>query len=394
MPWKITYPKAQRWKFLQEWLRHKTPLAEQCRRWAISRKTAYKWIGRFTALGRAGLDDRSHRARRVHNRPAARWLGRLRRWRALHPSWGAPKLRWALRRRFGRKGLPAEAAISRWLKCWGLSRRPRRPGHKGPVIDRPRLTVGRKPNEVWTADFKGWFRTGDGTRVEPLTVRDLASRYVLAVDLVARPSIAESRTAFKKIFRRYGLPQVIRTDNGTPFGAYGALGLTRLSAWWVKLGIRVEFTEPDRPDQNGAHEQVHRVYKEETLQPPARTMAGQSKRSQRWRWSYNHERPHEALGMRVPAARYRRSWRRLPARLRPWRYPRGWLSRLVKGKGMISLKGRGRFVGEAFEGERVGLRQRRAGVWEVHYGPLLLGELWARETGGIRAIWYRKRVRK
>jgi hypothetical protein len=254
--------------------------------------------------------------------------------------------------------------------------------------------LARQPNDVWTLDFKGRERTGDGTGVEPFTVRDLASRLILTVDLGTRPNVRETRRALERIFRRYGLPRVIRSDNGTPFGATGALGFTRLSAWLVKLGIRVEFIAPGRPDQNGAHEQMHRVYKEETWQPAARTLGGQKKRTERWRRSYNEERPHEGIGMRTPAEVYRRSPRKMPKRIRTWRYPKGWQSRLVKGKGMISLGGRGRFIGEAFEGERVGLKWGRPGVWMVYYGPLLIGELPAGETGGIYALHYQKRTRR
>ena len=391
MPWKTNCYKEQRWKFIQEYLRNKSGLAEQCRRWAISRKTAYKWIQRFEERGRFGLADRQRIAHRVHNRPSQLWLKRIRRWRARHPSWGAPKLRWALRRRFGGRSLPSEAAISRWLKVWGLARRRRRPAHKGPIVERPKLTRARRPNEVWTVDFKGWFRTGEGCRVEPLTIRDLASRYILGIILLRQQNVQDTRRAFEEVFGRYGLPRVIRADNGTPFGATGALGLTRLSAWWVKLGIKVEFIAPGCPEQNGAHEQLHRVYQEEVVQPVARNWRAHKTRSQRWLQHYNYERPHQALGMRVPAALYRKSPRKLPKRLKHWQYDRRWESRLVKGKGMISLEGRGRFIGEAFEGERVGLKPCRPGVREVYFGPLLIGELWDCEAGGIHAAWYRKR---
>lgn len=394
MPWKTTCYKVQRWRFIQEVLRHKNKVAELCRRWAISRKTAYKWIGRFKERGRYGLANRRRAARRIHNRPSELWLGRIRRWRAKHPTWGAPKLRWALQRRFGKRSLPSEAAIGRWLKQWRLTRQSKRPAHKGPRIERPKLTPAQRPNQVWTVDFKGWFRTGDGTRVEPLTIRDLASRYLLGIILLRRQSVENCRRAFEGVFAQNGLPDVIRTDNGSPFGAVGALGLTRLSAWWVKLGIRVEFIEPGRPEQNGAHEQFHRVYHEEVAQSAAWRLSAQRTRSRRWQRHYNQQRPHEALGMRVPAQLYRKSRRPLPKELKPWQYESSWETRLVKGKGMISLQGRGRFVGEAFEGERVGLKRIRAGIWEVYFGPLLIGELWDCEASGIRAVWYRKGRRR
>lgn len=390
MPWNTTCQIKQRLKFLHEFLRHETNLSALCRRYGISRKTAHKWLRRFRDGGRRGLADQGRGPLRLHNRPSAVWLKRLQRWKRRHPNWGAPKLHWALKRRFGAKGLPSESAMSRWLKRWGMTRaRRRRMAHKGPVVDRPPLTVAKRPNQVWSMDFKGWFRTGDGTKVEPFTVKDMASRYALAVELLSRQKVQDCRPACESIFEQHGLPEVIRVDNGSPFGSTGALGLTRLSAWWVKLGIKVEFIAPGHPEQNGSHEQFHRVYKAEVLQPPAASLRAQKRRSEDWRRHYNHGRPHEALQMRVPAELYRKSRRKMPKKLKPWRYPAGWESRLVKGNGMIYFRGEGRFVGEAFEGERVGLKPRRPGVWEVYFGPLVVGELWDCETTGIRAAWYR-----
>lgn len=391
MPWKNWSAAQQRWRFVREWLRHKMPLAVLCRRWSISRKTAYKWLARFAARGRAGLSDLSRRAQWLHNRPGPLWLARIRRARARHPCWGAAKVHWLLRRRFGARELPSVAAIGRWLRRWGLSRVRHRRATHARRIARPALTQARRPNDVWTVDFKGWFRTGEGTRIDPLTVRDLASRFVLAVVLLNRPTVQQCRRAFVRIFGAYGLPRIIRVDNGAPFGADGALGLTRLSAWWVKLGIRVEFIAPGRPQQNGAHEQLHRVYKDETLRPPAPTRRAQQERSARWRRSYNEQRPHAALGMRLPAQCYRRSARALPAVLAAWTYPRAWESRRVKSNGMIHWHARTRFIGEAFAGERIGLQRRSAGVYTVHYGPLPLGELRDADPGGLRARWYRAR---
>jgi putative transposase len=389
MPWKTSGAKEQRWNFIQAAQGGKSSFSELCQRWGISRKTGYKWLARFEARGRRGLGDDSRAAHQVANRTSVTWLQRVRRWRHRHPYWGAPKLHWALRRRFGRVGLPAEATISRWLKVFGLTPPRRRRPHKGPRRRRPDLTEARRPNEVWTVDFKGWFRTGDGTRIEPLTVRDQASRYVLAITLLPQQNVQDCRKVFTQIFERYGLPLVIRADNGSPFGSGGALGLTRLSAWWVKLGIKMEFITPDRPGENAAHEQFHSVYQREAVSPPAQTLQGQKQKTERCRRRYNEERPHEALGMRVPAEVYYRSRRRLKPSA-PWRYPRAWESRLVRGHGVICLAGQNRFVGEAFEGERVGLKRTKPGVWEVYYGPLLLGELAETERGGIRAIWYQR----
>jgi transposase InsO family protein len=375
-------------------MRAKICLSELCRRSGISRKTAYKWLARFKEGGRRGLHDQERSANRVHNRPKKKWLNRIRRCKGQHPGWGAPKIHWVLRKRFGRMALPSETAISRWLQNWGLTRRRPARVRKGGTMLRPALAQARRPNEVWTVDFKGWFRTGDGTRVEPLTVRDLASRYILAFCLMPRQNVEAARLAFEAIFLEYGIPQVIRSDNGSPFGSTGALGLTRLSAWWVKLGIRVEYIEPGHPEQNGGHEQMHRVYKAETLNPPSASVRGQKQRTRRWRWEYNYTRPHEALGMGVPGDYYRKSRRKMPEGMKPWKYVAGWESRLVRGKGMISLDGRSRFVGEAFEKERVGLKRVPPGKWEVYFGPWLAGELHDVDAGGIRAVVYRKKKKR
>jgi hypothetical protein len=251
-----------------------------------------------------------------------------------------------------------------------------------------RAAVGS--NEVWTVDFKGWYRTGDGQRVDPLTVRDLYSRYGLGIRLLSSQSIREVQRAFCKIFKQYGLPERIRSDNGTPFGGGGPTGLTRLSAWWVKLGIEVEFIRPGCPHENGAHEQFHRVYQAEVVPQPAQGRRGQQQRSDRWLRFYNEERPHEGLGMKVPKAVYRPSQRRLPPQIKPWTYPPGWNRRWVKGSGEINWHGQRRFIGEAFAKDYVGLKPTAVGRWEVYFGPKLIGELLENELVNIRLARYRR----
>jgi len=211
------------------------------------------------------------------------------------------------------------------------------------------------------------------------------------VVLLGNQSIEGTRAEFVKIFRKYGLPRRIRCDNGAPFGGGGPTGLTRLSAWWVKLGIEVEFITPGRPCENGAHEQFHRVYKAEVAKNPARRPGEQQRRSNRWLRCYNEDRPHEALGMEVPASRYRRSQRRMPKVVKPWTYPEGWVRRWVKGSGEIAWRGKRRFVGESFVRDYVGLKMIRWGVWRVYFGPILVGELHEKERGNIRRAKYRAR---
>ena len=245
-------------------------------------------------------------------------------------------------------------------------------------------------HHVWTVDFKGWYRTAKRERVEPLTVRDLYSRYCLRIGLLEKQTIEKTRQEFAKIFKVYGLPRRIRCDNGSPFGGAGPTGLTRLSAWWVKLGIEVEFITPGRPGENGGHEQMHRVYKAEVVKNPESSVSRQQKRGDKWVRDYDNERPHESLGMRTPRELFRKkNPRRMPKRLVAWNYPKGWERKWVKGNGEISLKGKRRFVGEASVRDYVGLKKTRAGVWRVYFGPVLVGELHEKEAGSIRMAKYR-----
>jgi hypothetical protein len=237
------------------------------------------------------------------------------------------------------------------------------------------------------------FRTGDGRRCDPLTIRDLASRFLLCLALVPDQSNAPARKVMTALFKRHGLPLVIRVDNGAPFAGHGALNLTRLSVWWLRLGIRVEFTRRAKPQDNGAHEQMHRVLKAETASPPAPNPRAQQRRLDRWRDQYNHQRPHEALGCRFPAELFSPSPRcfRLPPALL---YPDAWISRSVRPNGWIKFHGVLRFVGRAFARQRIGLQPIPAPedspIWSVYLGSLLIGTLHQSDhNGSMRQTTYR-----
>jgi transposase InsO family protein len=382
---------AKRKRFAQTVLAEGGKIDQVYRRFGIGRSTAHDWWGRFLEGGEAALEDQ-RRGRPHGSRRWAGWKPEVLNRRQRRPSSGPDKLRYQLERDFPRQPLPSERTIARILKEAGcVARRRRQPG---PALPRPELTQPRRSNDVWTIDFKGDFRTGDGKRCLPLTVRDLHSRFVLLVEHVPVPSERALRRVLRRCFARYGLPRVFRVDNGKPFGGGGACGLTGLSAWWQRLGIEVQFIRPGQPQDNGAHEQMHRVLKQETAAPPAPTLRAQAHRFRTFCHWYNHQRPHQAHG-KVPAQVYRPTPAKLP-KLKPFKYPPGWLCKRVSGGGVIRWAGRPRMIGRAFKHENVGLKRLPAAgkmlgaVMQVYFGELLLGELHASDQGTLRGVRYRR----
>ena len=360
-----------------------------CCEFGISRKTAYKWLKRFTQGGRQALGDRSRRPQRVPLRMRQKWIQRITQVRQRHRHWGANKIQACLLGRHGQA--PATVTIARWLRRLQLVKRRRRRPRKACWLRMPPLTRATEPNQVWTVDFKGWFRTSNGERVEPLTVRDLFSRYVLTIRLLPDQRWRPVQRVFKRLFVRYGLPKVIRTDNGGPFASTGPAGLSRLSAWWTLLGIRVEFTRPGHPQDNGSHEQMHRVLKAETTDPTTATRRGQQHRTTCWVDYYNQIRPHQALDQEVPQSRYVRSSRFVPKTPPVLRYSASWEQRQVRSNGQIRWRGRKRFIGEAFVRNRIGLKPLKPAVQAVYFGGILIGHLHDSDPGAMRpAVYHRQ----
>lgn len=386
MPWKIQTANGERWRLVQALLRNEQSVKSWCQHFGISRKTAYKWKARFIAEGRQALRDRSRRPRQIPRQLRRSWIERIRRLRQQHPTWGSKKISVPFQQSGGTA--PCERTIGRWLKRLHLTRPVRRRPRKACVVLFPRLTTAKGVNHVWTVDFKGWFRAGNGERCEPLTVRDLFSRYGLLTRVLPSQRLAPVKAAFTKLFQRYGLPEVIRIDNGGPFASAGPAGLSQLSAWWVRLGIEVELIRPAKPQDNGSHEQFHRVLKRETTQPAARTRRGQQHRCTCWLRGYNHRRPHEALGQTTPGQWYRKSPRRFPVRLPEIRYGQNYQVRRVRSNGEIRWAGRKRFIGEAFVGQPVGLCPLNAGILAVRFVHLLIGHLHEQEAGAMRPALY------
>jgi putative transposase len=379
---------VRRLRFVKLALRAQQSMSQLCRLFGLSRRSGYKWKVRFEREGRCGLRDRSSRPHRSPQQTSVVWRSRIRRLRRRHRSWGSRKLAARLRKEY-RQRPPAARTIGQWLKRLKLSRRVRQRSRLGPPLSRKGLTRARANNQVWTVDFKGWFRTRDGQRVEPLTVRDLFSRYVLLIRLLRDQSWRPVRRAFLRLFREQGYPQIIRVDNGGPFGSSGPAGFSRLSAWWTALGIRVEFIAPGCPEQNGGHEQMHRVLKAETTRPRSQNLRAQQRRTHRWVSLYNEKRPHEALQQRTPAEVYR--GQRSPVRTTIIGYPSRRRVRRVRSNGQIKWRGRKRFVGEAFVGYPVGLQLGRGGKCAVYFVGQLIGELWDSDPGGMRPARYARR---
>lgn len=391
MPWKITSLVRARQQLVELMLARRQPLQTLCRRFNVSRKTAYKWRARFRQRGVLGLRDRSRRPRRSPRRLAAFWLQAIRRWHRDRPHWGPRKIRHRLRQIFPRRRVPCVRSLQRCLQRWAR-RTPRlRRARKGPRLPVPGLTRPTRSNQVWTVDFKGWFRTADGQRQEPLTVRDLFSRFGLCVRLLPSQDDTQVRQVFQRLFRQRGLPGIIRVDNGSPFAGTGALGLSRLSVWWLRLGIRVEFTRRARPGDNAAHEQFHGCYQREVVVPQGSHRRSLQARSTRWLRGYNQDRPHEALRQRTPAEVYRPSRRPYPRGLPPLGYPKTWATRRVRNRGQVHWRGRLRFIGRAFVGQRLGFKPAGEQQWEVYLGKQLIGQLHAKDAGGLRpAHWQRQ----
>jgi transposase InsO family protein len=387
MPQIIRLSLEQKLQFVLAALNGLTPMAQLCRTWRVSRQTGYNWRQRYRTGGVVALQEQSRAPRRRPHALALLWVQRIEHLRRRRPSWGPKKLRAALRQQHPRSRLPALSTIGASLLRSGLliARRRRLPG---PVVWARRPERACRPNDVWTMDFKGWFTTADGKRVDPLTVRDLVCRFGLLAQMLSGQKFLPVQQAFMRLFIQRGQPRALRMDNGSPFGSSGSAGLSRLSAWFISLGIEVQFTRRGHPEDNGSHEQWHRVLKAETACPPASNPSLQAARTTRWLRHYNEQRPHEALKQEPPARHYHKSRRRYRGS-QPPRYPKPLPKRRVHHSGEIKWQGRFRFVGEAFAGRYVALKRLRRGVWRVYYYHVVLGQMHDADPGGLRTARHR-----
>ena len=370
MPFQETCRMEERIEMLRDYDSGNWSVSELCRRYGICRDTFYEWRERRATGAPDWFADRSHApASCPHATQAAlkeRIISLRRRFRYLGPH----KLVVKLQREWPQVCWPAASTIGDILKKANLIEPMKR--RRRPIDQQQPFAAVTTANDEWDTDFKGWFRTRDHRRIDPLTLTDSYSRFLIDVRIVP-PTIEGTQPVFAAAFRRYGLPRSMRCDNGAPFGSRGAGGLTRLSAWWLKLGIEPHFIRPASPQENGRHERMHRTLKEQTSRPAAANAAGQQRRFDGFRRHYNQERPHEALGQRPPAEVYARSPRAMPARIEdPW-YDADHQVRRVRSSGEIMWKGELTFISEALVGDLVGIAELETGDHVVRFCDLDIG---------------------
>jgi putative transposase len=371
MPWKATNVMDERTMMISDYLSGNLSIAEIARRRGVSRRTAHKWIARYEAESVTGLQDRSRAPHRHPNAVTAGMERLILEWKAKYPLWGAPKIHSKLQ---GQTDCPAESTVSNILQRHGLTRQMRRRARAKPTAGALASPLG--PNALWCVDFKGWFLTGNGRRCDPLTISDAYSRYLLCCQgLSGFTGRRVVQPLFERVFREYGLPTAIRSDNGAPFASVGLGGLSRLSVWWLRLGIGLERIAPGHPEQNGRHERMHRTLKEAVLHPPRRNLAAQQQAFDAFRSEYNEERPHEALNQHVPGSVYEPSRRDYPPRLAEPEYPVMWEKRGVRSNGEIRWQGKLVYLSQALIGQWVGLKPESDGIWRVHFMGEELGRL-------------------
>ena len=385
MAWKETCVMDERVKLINDYLSGDYAISDLALAHGVSRKTVYKWIGRQATGGWAALADASRAPRSHPNAVAVEIAQAILELKARRPLWGAPKLRHKLLEKFGPELCPVESTVSELLRRHGLSRVGRR-RHRAVPSEQP-FAGCLGPNEVWCADFKGWFRTGDGIKCTPLTISDAYSRYLLCCQgLDGQTGLVTVRPLFIATFREYGLPGAIRTDNGPPFATTGLAGLSALAVWWVRLGIGLERIEPAHPQQNGRHERMHRTLAEATARPPRANSRAQQKTFDGFRQEFNQERPHEALEQNVPARIYGPSARPYPERLPDQRgYPDEWEKRSVRKGGQIKWKGKDIRLSNALWGQEVGLKAVAEGQWDIYFEALKLGRF-DEQKGRIQGV--------
>ena len=356
-------------RFVLEYERDEETMGELCARFGVSRETGYVWLRRYQRKGVAGLVEKNRAPQSHPNQTGAEVERAILELRQAHMRWGPRKLKRILERDQPGRRWPAASTIGEIIQRAGLvvARKKRR---RTEPYGEP-LAHANASNRVWCADFKGWFRSGDGTRIDPLTISDAWSRYLLRSQAVEKADTERVRAVFEAAFREYGLPEAIRTDNGPPFASTTVGGLSRLAVWWIKLGIVPERIQAGHPEQNGRHERMHRTLKQEVKTAP--DWRAQQRELDRFRRDYNEVRPHEALQMQTPASVYEPSPRAYPSRVAEVEYPDTMQVVTVQSHGWFAWKKRSIFLSQVLWGERVGLEPVGDGLFTVYFAqhPLI-----------------------
>jgi transposase InsO family protein len=353
-------------------------MTEACDRFGISRVTGYKWWNRYQEEELKGLGDRSRRPRNSPGRTPSEIEALVIELRKAHTTWGPEKLLKVLSKRHPELRLPARSTVAAILKREGLVEKPRRRrNHRHP--GQPLVEV-KGPNDLWTADYKGEFKTLDGLYCYPLTIADQDSRYLLASEGLLSTRSRWARPVFERVFREHGLPDAILTDNGPPFAVWNAIcGLSALGVWWIQLGIRHHRIEPGKPQQNPRHERMHRTMKAEATRPPGANLRCQRRKFDAFRKEFNEVRPHQALGQKTPDEVWRPSPRLYPKTTPKPEYPAHYEKRRVTSVGHIKFKNRLLFLSSNLLGETVALEEIDDGIWSIYYYDILIARLNERE---------------
>jgi putative transposase len=369
MPWKECHVMDERLRFVARLLEGEK-MAPLCAEFGISRKTGYKIFDRYKDCGAEAFSDRTRRPHRQANRLPPQLEAVIVRLKREYPGWGAPKIREKLRRQSSAPHLPAISTVHAVLDRHGLVHRRRRRRHAATGTELSRPT---DPNALWCADYKGEFMLGNRRYCYPLTITDFASRYLLTCEALSTTQEKFAFTVFERAFKEFGLPLVIRTDNGVPFAsAHAIYGLSKLSVWWLRLGIQIERIKPGHPQQNGRHERMHLTLKKDATKPAAANVLQQQARFDRFIAQYNQERPHQALAMKVPADLYTRS-PRVYRGLEDLTYPFHDQTVTVTRCGRICFKGRKVNFSHVFAGQTVGVTQVGDRIWLVSFMQYDLG---------------------
>jgi putative transposase len=373
MPWKITDAMDQKIELIRYWKNKQVTITELSSIFGVSRKTAYKWIKRYEEEGPLGLIARPRTPFQHPNVTDNATVEKIISAKKQYKRWGPKKILAWLTEKHPEETFPAASTIGGILEKEGLVRKKVK-RHKTPPYTDP-FSECDKPNAVWSADFKGQFRTANRRYCYPLTITDNYSRYLLLCKGFTRPTYKETRKWFEVVFEEYGLPDAIRTDNGTPFASLGICGLSKLSAWFIKLGIVPERIEPGHPEQNGRHERMHRELKRTTANPPEKNLKAQQKSFDEFSYEYNFERPHEALGQQTPVSFYQKSKRNYTPKLPEVSYEYKSIIRKVNRNGEIKCKQRAIYIGKSLIGEHIALKKRDKLHWEIWFSHYPLGIL-------------------